>query len=114
MLSQEYRLRKKGDIDRVWKRGRTFVTPIFSLKYGQNKLPVSRFAVVVGTKVSKRAVVRNKIKRRIREAIRPLLPQLRPGVDVLCMARKGIEEKDFAEINKTIGWSLKKIGLLKP
>lgn len=113
MLATQNRLRKKSEIDRLWKHGRSFVTPIFSLKYAENKLPDTRATVVVSTKVDKRAVVRNKVKRRLREALRPLMPSLRPGMDILITTRKGIEVKTFAEMRQTLEWSLQKTGLLR-
>ena len=113
MLSADYRLRKKTDIDRVWKKGRSFATPLFSLKIVKNDLPVSRFAVVIGTKVDKRAVIRNLAKRRLREAIRLLSPQLVGGQDVIVMGRGKISTTDYAEIERTIRFAFEKSGLLK-
>lgn len=113
MLSADFRLRKKTDIDRAWKKGRSFATPIFSLKIAKNGLPVSRFAVVIGTKVDKRAVVRNLAKRRLREAIRLLTPELVGGEDVIVMGRGKIASVAFAEIEKTVRFALEKSGLLK-
>lgn len=113
MLPADFRLRKKTDIDRVWKKGRSFATPIFSLKIARNGLPVSRFAVVIGTKISKRAVVRNLAKRRLREAIRPLTPYLVAGLDVIVMGRGKIADASFDDISRTIHFALEKSGLLK-
>ncbi len=113
MLPADLRLRKKTDIDRVWKKGRSFATPIFSLKIAKNDLPVSRFAVVIGTKISKRAVVRNLAKRRLREAIRPLVPQLVGGLDVIIMGRGKIADTSYTEIAGTVRFALEKSGLLK-
>lgn len=113
MLSADFRLRKKTDIDRVWKKGRSFATPLFSLKIAKNELPVSRFAVVIGTKVSKRAVIRNLAKRRLREAIRLLIPRLVAGEDVIVMGRGKIVDAAFDEITRTIHFAFEKSGLLK-
>lgn len=113
MLSADFRLRKKTDIDRVWKNGRSFATPLFSLKIAKSGLPVSRFAVVVGTKVSKRAVVRNLAKRRLRETLRLLTPRLQPGADVIVMGRGKIVDVPFEEISRTMRFALEKCGLLK-
>ena len=112
MLAQEYRLRKKGDIEFVWKHGRSFVTPIFSLKYCKNKLSHARATVVVGTKVSKRAVVRNLVKRRLREALRPLMPSIKGPFDILISVRPGSDKKTYAELSSTLLFALKKTGLL--
>ncbi len=113
MLAAENRLRKKTDIDRVWKTGRTFLTPIFSLKSAKNGLTMTRFAVVVGLKVDKKAVGRNLAKRRIREALRPLMPRIAPGFDVIVFGRGKLSGTDFAEIDRTLRFALEKTGLLK-
>lgn len=59
-----------------------------NIKYSPNRLDVSRFTVVVGTKVSKKAVVRNKIKRQIRAIIYKQLPKFKPGFDLMFMVKK--------------------------
>lgn len=113
MYAQKHRLAKKTDIDRVWKIGRSFATPIFSLKVAKNSLPDSRFAVVVGLKADKRAVVRNLAKRRMREAIRALLPGILPGYDVLVLGRQKATTAAFTDIHATLRFALGKLGLLR-
>jgi len=69
MLGKTNRLAKDRDIKKVFARGRGFFNPFFNLKY----LPAGgavRFTVVVSTKVSKKAVKRNRLKRIIREILR--------------------------------------------
>ena len=53
------------------------------LKFRANALPVSRFAVVAGVKVSKKAVVRNRLKRQVRAIVHEVLGEITPGYDVL-------------------------------
>ncbi len=113
MYPRKHRLAKKTDIDRAWKKGRSFATPLFSLKVAKNDLPVSRFAVVVGLKASKRAVVRNTAKRRVREAIRALLPQIAPGYDVLVLGRPKLTEATLTEVGATLRFALEKTGLVR-
>jgi ribonuclease P protein component len=66
-----------------------------------NSLPVqlnSRFGIVIGKKVSKRAVVRNRIKRRIKGALRELIIRIRPGKLVTIVCRSVITECEYDEI----------------
>lgn len=49
--------------------------------------PVSRFAFVVSTRIDKRAVARNRIKRLLRESVRHLLPQINTGFDVIILVK---------------------------
>lgn len=77
MLKKQFRLAKDADVKKVFARGRAFFNPLFAIKYFPG--PISRFTVVVSTKVSKKAVVRNRIKRTLREVIRLNLTKFKPG-----------------------------------
>ncbi|MCD6471195.1 ribonuclease P protein component, partial [bacterium] len=79
MLSKRYRLRKKGDFERLSKFGKKFYTKEIGLKYIKNNLQISRFGVVVSLKISKKAVVRNKLKRRILDIIKKNIDFIKPG-----------------------------------
>jgi len=96
MLPQENRIQKKKDIEKIFKRGRTFKEASLILKTTKNSLGVSRFGFIVSQKVSKKANVRNKIKRRLREIVR--LHPLKTDTDNLFITLPGIEKNDFAEI----------------
>ena len=69
MLHKTHRLAKTTDVQKALGRGRGFFSPNFNLKF-LPKLAEKRFTVVVSTKVSKKAVRRNRIKRLLREFIR--------------------------------------------
>jgi len=69
MLKKQYRLAKTRDIKTTFARGRGFFNPMFSVRFRKN-FEQRRFTVVVSSRVSKKAVVRNRIKRKVREFIR--------------------------------------------
>lgn len=98
MLPATNRLRKTNEIERVWKRGRSFFDPLVQMKVARNDLAVTRFAVVVGTKADKRAVRRNLVKRRIREALRQTLPEIAPGYDAIVTGTRAAIAADYAAI----------------
>lgn len=85
MLKKPHRLGKSGDVERVVARGRGFFNHSFSIRYSPG--PVTRFAVVVSTKVSKSAVRRNRIKRIVREHLKRNLLSFPPG-DYVVAARQ--------------------------
>ena len=65
----------------------------------------------IGFSVSKKvgvAVVRNRTKRRLRECIRPLLPQMKNGLYVF-VARPTIAERPFADMQKQVSQLLKRL-----
>ncbi|HEY9737726.1 MAG TPA: ribonuclease P protein component [Trichocoleus sp.] len=57
----------------------------------------SRFGISISQKVSKRAVIRNRIKRQIRAAIRHLLPTIRSGLQVVVIVRPGSDVCEYGE-----------------
>ncbi|MBI4713755.1 ribonuclease P protein component [Candidatus Uhrbacteria bacterium] len=88
MLSKEHRLRNDKDIKTLFAKGKGVFGFNVNIKYRPNGLQISRFAVVVGTKVSKKAVVRNRLKRQIRAIVFKHLKNFRPGFDVVFMPKK--------------------------
>ncbi|KAB1989294.1 ribonuclease P protein component, partial [Haemophilus parainfluenzae] len=59
---------------------------------------LSRIGVSVSNKVSKRAVVRNRIKRRVKAVVKQLLPAFRGRYDIVISARSTAVECDYGEI----------------
>ena len=70
MLNSKYRFHSRGGVRYVYSKGKTIRTPTMSLGYCDNTRGFQRFAVVVSKKVMKSAVGRNRIRRRVYEAIR--------------------------------------------
>lgn len=77
MFSKQFRLAKTKDVKAVFARGRTFFSPFLTVKFVVRQ--AHRFTVVVSTKVDKRAVKRNRLKRIVREFLRLRLDKLAPG-----------------------------------
>lgn len=112
MLPKENRLKKKKDFEKVAGKGRAAAGGFLVLKFVENGLDISRVGFVVSKKISNKAVIRNKVKRRLRSAIRALLPQLRQGYDLVFFSRPSIESKDFQEIKEAVDELLKRARLL--
>jgi len=119
MLKKLYRITKKQDFDKFFgrefkkERGYSAVSDHLILKSLKNGLEISRFAFVVSTKVDKRAIKRNLIKRRLREIIRLRLKKIRPGYDILLIAKKEILDLKYDELEKEVEMLLKKMKLLE-
>ncbi len=71
-------------------------SPLFSLKYKSNSLEFSRWSVVVSKKFSKKAVVRNKIKRRIYEALAKHLSMYK--VDGIIYPKPAVLNLDYEKV----------------
>ncbi|MFC1617980.1 ribonuclease P protein component [Patescibacteria group bacterium] len=84
MLAKTNRLKPDWAVTKVRRRGKRVKTGLFHLFYLSRKRGQSvRFAFVVPLRVSKKAVLRNKLRRRAREAVKPIIAELKPGTDVL-------------------------------
>ena len=112
MLAKKYCLKRKRDFERVTKRGKKIEIDFLVLKFLQNSLDVARIGFVVSQKVSKKAFLRNKIKRRLREIVKINLSNLEPGYDLIFFTKKGIIEKDFLGIKSVVKQILKKAKLI--
>jgi len=73
----------------------------------------TRFAFVVPSKTAKKAVDRNKLKRRARYITAKLLPFIKTGVAVIVFFKKGAEKLNFKELEKEIGDIYRKAGILQ-
>ncbi len=113
MLPREHRLRHDRDIKTLFSKGKGVFDGALGLKYRKNDGGVSRFAVVVGGKVSKNAVERNRIRRKIREGLHARLSRIASGYDVIVMARPEAARKKNPELEANLERLLKKTPLLR-
>ncbi len=90
MLSRPYRLSKKDGIARVIK-SRGAKNPYLTLKFLKNGLGRCRFGFVVSSKLVKKAVYRNLIKRRAREIIKKNIGRIKTGYDIVFIFSGGLE-----------------------
>jgi len=98
MLKRANRLAKSKDIASAFARGRTFFNPFFSIRF-LSRPGEKRFTVVVSTKVYKRAVARNRLKRLVREYLRKNLEKFKNGSYVIA-AKPRISKLPESEIVK--------------
>ena len=86
MLSKKYRFHSRGGVKYVYQKGKTIRKPKMSLVFCDNTRGFTRVAVVVSKKVTKTAVSRNRIRRRVYEALREnfdLVPKKRDYIFVV-------------------------------
>jgi ribonuclease P protein component len=67
--------------------------PFFSARFLRTDLETTRFGLSTGRRLGG-AVVRNRVRRRLREVLRTMAPSIQPGWDVLIIARPAIVEAD--------------------
>ena len=106
MFAQTFRLRKHADYQIVYKASRKQfakqMSYFFTLRTSPpGEIVTPRVGLTVG-KVMGKAVDRNRIKRRMREAIRKHLPLLHTPVDVILHPRRTILTLDFPTIDREV------------
>lgn len=84
MLARSYRFHGRGSLRSVYENGKTVRGPQLALRFRPNPRRENyRLAVVVAKKVHRSAVQRNRIRRRIYEAVRTSLPANPPAHDMI-------------------------------
>ncbi|MBX4200704.1 ribonuclease P protein component [Candidatus Parcubacteria bacterium] len=112
MLPKASRLTKKKDFDTVFEEGEGIKHGFLVVKTLKNDGPQSRFGIVVSKKISNKATVRNKVKRRLRDAISAQVPMLKKSADVVIVTLSGIQKKEFPELREMISHAFKKLKLI--
>lgn len=108
-MQRQNRLGPNRQFHYVYRRGKKASCKELSLLYVRSK------DKRVGFSVSKKvgvAVVRNRTKRRLRESIRPLLPQMKSGLYVF-VARPAAAELSFQELQSRVKYLLRKAETLR-
>ncbi len=106
-MERRHRLTRSADFDRVRKQGRSWAQPLFVLSASRNGLDRSRFGFVVSRRVGG-AVVRNRVKRQLREVVRQHLQEIPPGWDLVLVARAPVVEAEFSEIQEAFAEALRR------
>ena len=108
------RLQRRSDFLRVQAGGRKWVSQSLILQAAGNETGLIRYGLTVSKKTSKSAVVRNRIKRRLRALAAGILPeQAQPGMDYVLIGRPQTETRDFSDLEKDLVWCLKRMELLR-
>lgn len=110
MLPKQYRLRKNADFRRIYRSAKSIATRYLVLYPRLNRSENIRVGFSLSKKVGK-ANVRNLYKRRLREIIRHNISHIKPGCDLIFLARVPITEIEYKELEKNVKYLLKKSGV---
>lgn len=103
MLAQKYRFHSRGGVNYVYQKGKTTRTQSLALIFAPNQRGFQRFAVVVSKKVLKSAVGRNRIRRRLYEAIRHELPSFSIPMDcIFVVYSPAVAKIPFRDLRRAI------------
>ena len=113
MISKRYRFHSRGGVRYTYQNGKTIRGSKISLVFADNSRNRQRYAVVVSKKILKSAVGRNRIRRRVYEAIRAELPKVEKPVDcIFIIYSKDILDIDYKEIRSLIHNLLKEANII--
>ena len=99
----------KDQFELVYEKGRSWAAREIVIKALPSGLDATRYGLTVSRRVGK-AVVRNKIKRRLREILRQM--NLPPGWDIIIIVRNPAARADFTTLGRSVGKLLIQAGLI--
>lgn len=102
-------LTRNTDFRRAYQKGKSFVSPVLVSYVRKNRLKLTRVGITVSKKVGC-AVVRNRSRRVIREAYRSLMFHVKPGYDLVFVARGKTPFVKSGELEKVMLSQLKEAG----
>lgn len=112
-MRRRFRVRSRGEFQRVYQEGRSYANRaavLYALPGGEG---ASRAGFAAGRKLGS-AVVRNRVKRRLREAVQLVWGRVRPGAAVIFIARPPAKEMRFDELCAKVAELVQRAGLLAP
>lgn len=111
-LSKKYRLSSKDFLQIKSKKGFWAKSDLLNVKIVKNNLTISCFGFVISSKISKKAVSRNKIKRQLKNVIFKNISAIEDGWDIVMIAQNAINGKKYKEISDDLIGLLVKLRLI--
>ncbi|KXZ40760.1 ribonuclease P protein component [Alkalithermobacter thermoalcaliphilus JW-YL-7 = DSM 7308] len=92
-------LKKSSDFAKVYNNGKSFANKALVIYILENNLGKNRVGFSVSKKIGN-SVVRNRVKRLIRESFRLNNDKIRQGYDIVFISREGAKDLDYKSIEK--------------
>lgn len=112
MLPRSRRVRLTADIQTVYSKGVKSYHSLLRISALPTTQAHSRATVVVSKRVHGNAVVRNRIKRRVRAALQRLLPNMRASYDIVVVAQAKAAQADAAQLGLAVEQLLHRLRIL--
>lgn len=107
MLSKTLRMKSSTQFDYIFKKGQALKNKFILVFYSKCKANHQKFGVVVSKKIG-HSVVRNQVKRKIREVIKTVKQSLCNDYNYIFVARCGIENLSYNELLDIVQKMIKK------
>ena len=105
-------VKENYEFRRIYAKGRSGVSPCLVVYCRPNKRPNNRLGVTVSAKLG-HAVVRNRVRRRLREIFRLNQGKMRKGYDIIIVARSRSVTATYREMDKAFLRICEKLELLE-
>lgn len=112
MLPSEYRLRSPDDFRKVYKLGKVIRGRLFILRFIKSERVKPRFGIVPPRKV-KNAVLRNRLKRRVRDVCRRHRDEIKNQYDIVINISGKVAELTRQDLESDLLKLIKRAGLFK-
>ena len=109
-MQRRHRISGSKRHSQIHSDGASAANKLLVIRFLTNGLDHSRFAFVVSKRLGN-AVVRNRIKRRLRESVR--IHPLQPGWDAVFIARRGLQNASFRELSRSVSNLLRRSSILE-
>jgi ribonuclease P protein component len=110
MMKREERITKPRQYAEVYGKGKSYPSELIVLRTLSNNLDHSRYGLSVSKKVGN-AVIRNRLKRRLREINR--MESIKPGWDIVYILRPAAAEVSFSTLKRSVETLLIKADILE-
>ena len=100
-MDRSNRLRTNEDFLKVYRNGKNYWNRNLTIYVKKNNLHISRFGYSITKKIGN-SVVRNKLRRRMKEIVRLNFDCIKPGYDVIIIPKRNTVEIDYKELESAI------------
>lgn len=109
-MEDTHSLKKNQDFKRIYNKGRSYANGLLVIYYLANQRDYNRLGLSISKRVGN-SVVRNRVKRRIRESYRLNERKIKKGYDIILISKVKANQADSKSIEKALIHLMKKIHL---
>ncbi len=113
MLKKLNRLTKNKEFETLFKKGKSKHSKLFKIIILKNNSLFNKYGVIVSNKISNKAVVRNKIKRRIKYVLQKHKTKIKQGYDIVIITYPIVVKESFKNIESELAHIFTCLKLIK-